>query len=223
MKDDEEGFGKQSIAIFGTPGNPQAGARSSNSSSAGGTLRCAATATRPSTSLSAARSFMATRPAGFTKSRAIPITSFGRRPWLPTASSKCSMAGSERGADNIAAAGKRRRFPRPRRKDSRHRGKRSFRRSKDARANGAGEADRTLPPVRPRPGSHLPQGARRAGRVPSGVLRAGPPPARRVRRVALGGPGFCLALPRRAARPHLGPRRRRSGREAQRGNVTGTG
>ncbi len=26
MKDDEEGFGKQSIAIFGTPGNPQAGA-----------------------------------------------------------------------------------------------------------------------------------------------------------------------------------------------------
>ena len=62
--------------------------------------------------------------------------------------------------------------------------------------------------------------ARRPGRMSSGVFRARPTAARRIRRLAFGRAGVHLALPRRAARSHLGPCGRRSRGEAQRRDVS---
>ena len=178
LKDDDDGFGKQSVAIFGAPGGTKFEFVLSGRHI---TLRCDGHSAEhvafggPIVYGHAA--------SGFHEKPGHPGNVFW--PQAAAANSVFKMLDGRQRAEaliKVAAPRKRRRFPRPQGQSAGHRREGPFRRPEVPRAIGAGDAYRALPPVRPRPRGGVPQGTRRAGRVSFGVFRARPPAAGRIRR-----------------------------------------
>ena len=146
LKDDSEPFGKQSVAIFGTPGGAKFEFVLSGRHI---TLRCDGHSAEhvafggPIVYGHAA--------SGFHEKPGHPGNVFW--PQAVAANSVCKMLDGRQRAEAVIKSPprKRRRLPRPQGQVAGHRGERPVGRPEGPRAIGAGDAYRAVPPIRPRP------------------------------------------------------------------------